>query len=328
MNTILLSWLIAGALAQDLICKYNTWADKANMRDQGNTGMCWAFSTIAYLEATYNVLTGTKFLLSAEQISDNMDEYLKDDPLCARDRPGINGANPYCALKYLTRAGIMQSYNYPFTGAGEKDWIYNRDYISPIGIRNAQVEIHEDPDEAYKALQQLLLNSPVLISIRTPLPPDGSIIEVVETTEVNHAVLAVDICYPDIAPDLKFLRFQNSWGGSWGELGYGYVLICNETRCYNNLGVLSSFITAEIYDLYDEGFKNSWIAPKDAMSVGAAGLIIGLIAFIICLVTIIAAIIRWVYRKFTYQSPRHIELSSVSAGKDPFPPSSSFPPTI
>jgi hypothetical protein len=103
------------------------------IRDQSNTRICWAFSTVTYLETMYNILTRNRYRLSPEQLSDNIPMYVADDPQCRMSRPAFTGGNHYCALSYVKQRGIMTEYDYPFAMGGEK-------LGSTIGVISPQLE--------------------------------------------------------------------------------------------------------------------------------------------------------------------------------------------
>src|SRR5512145_1917974 len=72
---------------------------RADVKEQGNTGMCWDFATVSYIETMYYILTKNKFRLSVQQVSDNIDEFFEQNPKyeCKQaPRPAFNGGSSKC----------------------------------------------------------------------------------------------------------------------------------------------------------------------------------------------------------------------------------------
>lgn len=280
----------------------------AKIRDQGSTGMCWAFATVAFLETSYAILTRNKYTLSPEQIGDNLIRYLQDDSSCiVTIRPTFHGmANLSCSLAYVQRAGIMTEYHYPFTSGGEKNNIYNRDYITPIGVRNITNYLTEEMGIGF-ALSiaiTLLRISPVIVSICAT--QNGIELDIDETCMPDHAVMLVKLC---VIGDQLFAQYQNSWGGGWGSGGYGYILVGNttSTQYFNNRRIFGNMITADVYDLFEDGYTNHWDTTKiDEMLTGL--MIAALCATIILAIIIGVGIIIYHINKYHNMHHGPIEL--------------------
>ena len=79
------------------------------VKDQGQCGSCWAFSTIGTLEGTHARLTGDLKSLSEQQVVD-----------CARLRPygnlGCNGGQMKSGIQYATDSAIVLESTYPYKG--------------------------------------------------------------------------------------------------------------------------------------------------------------------------------------------------------------------
>lgn len=227
------------------------------IRDQGDTGMCWSFATSSYIEKMYVILTRNRYLLSVQQMSDNVNQYMNEHSNLGcdrRPRPAFNGYQSYCALKYVEGVGIMTEYDYPFVGGGEK-YLYNASYITPIGIRD--VKTHDcrthGSEYAFVVLRELLMSGVVLGNICVDdLSEHGGIIDNIESCATNHAILITDIIR-DESDGKLYVKFQNSWGTTWGNGGFGYIYIGNETTKVNNRGILDSFTIAEVYNRYVAG---------------------------------------------------------------------------
>jgi C1A family cysteine protease len=219
-----------------------------DVRNQDSTGMCWAFSTVTYVETMYNILTRNKYRLSPQQLADNIPKYFKEDDECYLPRPGITGGSIKCALRYIQEQGIMTEYDYPFTMGGEKD-NYNSSHITPIGIRDITPICNDGTNlEKYLCLKLILKTyGVVLASIHSVAT--GKQQEFILNQQTNHAVLLIGIVKD--SNDLEYILYQNSGGTLWGYNGFGYIRMSDENETiYNNLNVLNELYVAEVYSMH------------------------------------------------------------------------------
>ncbi len=217
------------------------WTGAARIRDQGNTGMCWAFATVSYVEAMYNSLTDNSMLLSAEQVADAVSG--------SCDIYGMPGGGfSQCGLNYVRDNGIMTEYNYPFTYEKNIYFRYNPLMVTSIGIEN--ISYHWNIVPSYEIIRTTLLSHPILISINFKPTPDCDEENIVLVNETNHAVMIVD-AYIDSYGD-AWIVYQNSHGIDWcndtDHAGYGHLRICVDGNCYNNRGVFNDWTYADVYD--------------------------------------------------------------------------------
>jgi len=81
------------------------------VKDQGSCGSCWAFSTIAAVEAQYAMTDGIHLDLAEQQLVD-----------CDRlgDNAGCKGGIPSAAFEYIMyNGGIEDGRTYPYTARDE-----------------------------------------------------------------------------------------------------------------------------------------------------------------------------------------------------------------
>ncbi|KAH9245967.1 hypothetical protein BASA81_016508 [Batrachochytrium salamandrivorans] len=77
------------------------------VKNQGQCGSCWAFATVAALEAHHFIHTGKRLILSEQQLVD-----------CSRayGNMGCHGGWPASALQYIveSKSGLVQADQYPY----------------------------------------------------------------------------------------------------------------------------------------------------------------------------------------------------------------------
>jgi len=185
----------------------------ATVKNQGQCGSCWAFSTTGTLEG-YAVLNRKLPLLSLSE------QQLVD---CAKPgNSGCNGGMPSRALDWLGKnptQGPCSSTDYPYTA---RDGTCKKTCKPVFSIQGAYTAKGEDN------LVKLLNVQPVSVAIDASSSfssyKSGVYSGPCSSTSINHAVLAVG--YTD-----QYWIVKNSWGASWGQQGHINMVrgknICN-----------------------------------------------------------------------------------------------------
>jgi C1A family cysteine protease len=174
------------------------------VKDQGQCGSCWAFSTTGSVEGAHQIQTGTLVSLSEQQLVD-----------CAgsQGNEGCNGGLMDDAFQYIiNNKGICSEASYPYKGTdGSCQSCTNVVTIS--GFKDV-VAGSED------SLMQAIQLGPVSVAIQANQLGfqfyQSGVFSGRCGKNLDHGVLLVG--YGTDGQD--YWRVKNSWGGSWGESGY------------------------------------------------------------------------------------------------------------
>jgi len=198
------------------------------VKNQGQCGSCWAFSTIASLEGQYAQLTGNLVSLSEQQLVD-----------CASitGNYGCNGGSQQEALIYYSKAsvGIATEANYPYTAVQHSCGYSSSQKVS--GITTIGYKLAGTTDETYIA-QMLATVGPLAVAMNaTPLQYYTSgIFSASCSGAVNHGVTLVGY---GISGGVNYWIVKNSWGASWGESGY-FRIVKGVGQCSINTVVVAA----------------------------------------------------------------------------------------
>jgi len=204
------------------------WRNKGAVtpvKDQGQCGSCWSFSTTGVLEGNYFLKQGTLLSFSEQQIVD-----------CDTDQnQGCDGGWPYLAVQYAAAKGLELESDYPYK-AVDGTCKYDASKVHQINKAYAFVTANSTT-----ALQTALVDSPVSVLIEA----DQDVFQfyttgVIKTNcgnSLDHAVLAVG--YEKRGLYQAFI-VKNSWGTSWGADGYVYISTNNKANSGTGVcGILS-----------------------------------------------------------------------------------------
>jgi C1A family cysteine protease len=191
-------------VAQASSVDWTTSGCVAGVKDQGNCGSCWAFSSIGSLESAYCLKHGSLTLFSEQQVTD-----------CDPQSSGCDGGWPAWALSYIQgNGGVCTESGYPFTSGdtgntGTCDPECNQKAIT---IKSVASVTATDAGFASAITKQ-----PVAVAVAAGNPSwkqyTGGVVSSCSTSALDHSVLAVGF-------DSNSFRFKNQWGTSWGAGGY------------------------------------------------------------------------------------------------------------
>lgn len=204
------------------------------VKDQGQCGSCWSFSTTGAAEGAHQIASGRLVSLAEQQLVD-CDTHLGD--------AGCNGGWPYNALTYLSRQGACNENSYPYRATGGS---CKRNSCS-VALNAGVVTGYHSVGQTDNALMSALNNRPVSITVNA----EGSdfqfyktgVMTTACTGNIDHAVLATG--YGTWTDGTPYWRVKNSWSSTWGDAGY-----FNMMRGNGQLGSLCVFqyagVTAKI----------------------------------------------------------------------------------
>lgn len=195
------------------------WREKGAVsvvKDQGNCGSCWTFSTTGCLESAHYLKTGEMPLLSEQQLVD-----------CAQDfnNNGCSGGLPSQAFEYIAyNGGIESEDDYPYM-AVDQECNYDSSKVAATVIGAVNITAY-DEDQLQTAVG---LMNPVSIAFQVYgdfKEYSGGVYTsqdcASDPDSVNHAVLAVGYNH-DEESGLDYWIVKNSWGSDWGLDGYFYI---------------------------------------------------------------------------------------------------------
>lgn len=210
------------------------WVDQGKVtpvKNQGQCGSCWAFSTTGSVESRSAIATGKLQELSEQELVD-----------CAGDEgnQGCNGGLMDYGFEYVEQEhGLCSEDSYAYVAKTLKNECSSM--RSACGAREDAISSHTDvPTKSSDQLKAAVAQGPVSIAIEA----DQSAFQLYKKgiltgrcgSKLDHGVLAVGY---GSESGQDFWKVKNSWGASWGENGYIRLCRdCNKNRGKGQCGIL------------------------------------------------------------------------------------------
>jgi cathepsin L len=177
------------------------------VKNQGQCGSCWAFSTTGSVEGAHFLKTGKLVSMSEQQLVDCSTSY---------GNMGCNGGLMDSAFQYIEKYGIQTEASYPYTA---------QDGTCTYDATKVATKITGFSDVASKSPAQL--KAAVAIgTVSVAIEADQSSFQFYSTgvlaastcgQNLDHGVLVVGYGTEN---GTDYWKVKNSWGASWGEAGY------------------------------------------------------------------------------------------------------------
>jgi C1A family cysteine protease len=176
------------------------------VKNQGQCGSCWSFSSTGSLEGLHFIKTGSLQSYSEQQLVDCSQSY---------GNQGCDGGLMDDAFEYVASQGIEGESQYPYT-AQDGTCQYN---AADVLFKNAAYTDVTANDDS--ALAEAVAQQPVSIAIEADQDVfqyyTSGVISSDCGTQLDHGVLIVGY---DTTVSPAYWIVKNSWGASWGEQGY------------------------------------------------------------------------------------------------------------
>jgi cathepsin L len=194
------------------------------VKDQGDCGGCWAFSSTGNLEGLNALQTGNLTSLSEQNLID-----CSNAP--THPNSGCDGGRVDWSLMYVSEnKGIDTEQSYPYTA---RDGSCHFDRENVAGTCTGYKQVQERNETALQVAVATIGPISIAIDVTDPFAnyhsgvfydPDCQSGEM----NLDHAVLIVGY---GVEEGKKYWLVKNSWGASWGDKGYIKMARDRDNNC-------------------------------------------------------------------------------------------------
>jgi len=193
------------------------------VKNQGQCGSCWSFSTTGSLEGAWKIATGNLVSMSEQQFVD-----------CDHVDQGCGGGLMDNAFKFAKENAICQEASYKYKGKRGTCMASS----CTVGIPKGGVTGFKDVQKTEQALMEAVAQQPVSIAIEADKPTfqlyKGGVLKAPCGAKLDHGVLAVGYGTDN---GMDYWKVKNSWGATWGE--QGYIRLLRGKGATGECGILS-----------------------------------------------------------------------------------------
>jgi len=185
------------------------------VKNQGQCGSCWAFSTTGSTEGAWKIAGNPLTSLSEQQLVD-----------CDKVDAGCSGGLMDNGFNFLKSNGACTEDSYSYKGTDGSCKQSSCTIAIPAGGVTGYKDVHGESD-----LESAVAQTPVSVAIEADQMSfqlySSGVMTASCGTQLDHGVLAVG--YGTDGSN-AYWKVKNSWGASWGESGY-IRMIKGQNQC-------------------------------------------------------------------------------------------------